>query len=113
MCGVAICIITMGFAACRCTLRILKEPILKPAAYLVVFNIGTELLLDEFAGIEFGSALKFMISAGTLILFVVYAHIKPLHVLQPIFGWVAEGMANVNELLDWLLKPVGLILKVL
>ena len=54
---------------------------------------------------------KFNISAGTLILFVVYAHIKPLHILQPIFDWLAEGMANVNELLDWLLKPVGLILK--
>jgi hypothetical protein len=71
------------------------------------------LLLDEFGGIEFSSALKFMISAGTLILFVIYAHIKPLHILQPIFDWVAEGVANVNELLDWLLKPVGLILKVL
>jgi tellurite resistance protein TerC len=113
MFGVAIGIITMRFAAGIFTLMILKEPILKPAAYLVVFNIGTELLLDEFAGIEFSSALKFGISAGTLILFVVYAHIKPLHVLQPIFDWVAEGMANVNELLDWLLKPVGLILKLL
>ena len=113
MFGVAIGIITMRFAAGLFTLMILKEPILKPAAYLVVFNIGTELLLDEFGGIEFSSALKFGVSAGTLILFVVYAHIKPLHVLQPIFDWVAEGMANVNELLDWLLKPVGLILKVL
>ena len=113
MFGVAIGIITMRFAAGIFTLMILKEPILKPAAYLVVFNIGTELLLDEFGGIEFSSALKFGVSAGTLILFVVYAHIKPLHVLQPIFDWVAEGMANVNELLDWLLKPVGLILKLL
>jgi len=113
MFGVAIGIITMRFAAGLFTLMILKEPILKPAAYLVVFNIGTELLLDEFAGIEFSSALKFGVSAGTLILFVVYAHIKPLHVLQPIFDWVAEGMANVNELLDWLMKPIGLILKVL
>jgi tellurite resistance protein TerC len=113
MFGVAIGIITMRFAAGLFTFMILKEPILKPAAYLVVFNIGTELLLDEFAGIEFSSALKFGVSAGTLILFVVYAHIKPLHVLQPIFDWVAEGMANVNELLDWLMKPIGLILKVL
>jgi tellurite resistance protein TerC len=113
MFGVFIGILTMRFAAGVFTWMILREPILKPAAYLVVFNIGTELLLDEFAGIEFGSALKFTISAGTLILFVVYAHIKPLHILQPIFDWVAEGMANVNELLDWLLKPVALILKVL
>ena len=112
MFGVAIGIITMRFAAGIFTLMILKEPILKPAAYIVVFNIGTELLLDEFAHIEFGSALKFMISAGTLILAVIYAHIKPLHVIQPVFTWFGQGMANINELLDWVLKPVWLIFKI-
>jgi tellurite resistance protein TerC len=112
MFGVAVGIITMRFAAGIFTLMIMKEPILKPAAYIVVFNIGTELLLDEFAHIQFGSALKFMISAGTLILAVVYAHIKPLHVLQPIFTWFGQGMADVNELLDWALKPVWLVFKI-
>jgi tellurite resistance protein TerC len=112
MFGVAIGIITMRFAAGIFTLMIMKEPILKPAAYIVVFNIGTELLLDEFAHIQFGSALKFTISAGTLILAVIYAHIKPLHVLQPVFIWFGQGMANINELLDWLLKPVWLVFKI-
>ena len=113
MFGVAIGIITMRFAAGIFTWMILREPILKPAAYLVVFNIGTELLLDEFLGIEFGAGLKFTISAGTLILFVVYAHLKPLHVFQPVFNWVAEGMANINELFDWVLVPVVLVVKIL
>jgi tellurite resistance protein TerC len=112
MFGVAIGIITMRFAAGLFTLMILKEPILKPAAYIVVFNIGAELLLDEFAHIQFGSALKFMISAGTLILAVIYARIKPLQVLQPVFTWLGQGMADVNELLDWALKPVWLIFKI-
>ena len=111
MFGVFMGIITMRFAAGIFTWMILREPILKPAAYLVVFNIGAELLLDEFLGIEFGAALKFMISAGTLILFVVYAHLKPLHVFQPVFNWVAEGMANMNELVDWFLIPVVLVVK--
>jgi len=111
MFGVFMGILTMRFAAGIFTWMILREPILKPAAYLVVFNIGAELLLDEFLGIEFGAALKFMISAGTLILFVVYEHVKPLHVFQPIFNWVAEGMANINELLDWLLIPVVFVVK--
>jgi hypothetical protein len=44
---------------------------------------------------------------------VVYAHLKPLHVFQPIFNWVATGMANINELLDWALIPVVLIVKIL
>ena len=112
MFGVAIGIITMRFAAGLFTLMIMKEPILKPAAYIVVFNIGAELLLDEFAHIQFGSALKFMISAGTLILAVIYARIKPLHVFQPVFDWFGQGMANVNELLDWLLKPIWLVFKI-
>jgi tellurite resistance protein TerC len=112
MFGVFMGIVTMRFAAGIFTWMILKEPILKPAAYLVVFNIGAELLLDEFLGIEFGAGLKFMISAGTLILFVVYAHLKPLHVFQPIFNWVATGMANINELLDWALIPIVLVVKI-
>ncbi len=111
MFGVFMGILTMRFAAGIFTWMILREPILKPAAYLVVFNIGAELLLDEFLGIQFGAALKFMISAGTLILFVVYAHLKPLHTLQPIFDWVAKGMANINEVLDWALVPVVLLVK--
>lgn len=111
MFGVAIGIITMRFAAGLFTLMITKEPILKPAAYIVVFNIGAELLLHEFWGIEFSSPLKFMISAGTLVVAVVYARVRALHVLQPIFVWIGQGMANMNEVLDWALVPIGLVFK--
>ena len=111
MFGVFIGIVAMRFAASIFTWMVLREPILKPAAYLVVFNIGAELLIDEFLGIKIGGGLKFVISAGTLILFVTYAHLKPLHVFQPIFNWVGEGMANINELIDWALVPVILVIK--
>jgi tellurite resistance protein TerC len=111
MFGVFIGIVAMRFAAGIFTWLVVKEPILKSAAYLVVFNIGAELLMDEFLGIEIGGPLKFVISAGTLILFVIYAHLKPLHVFQPIFNWVAEGMADINELIDWALIPVILVIK--
>jgi tellurite resistance protein TerC len=111
MFGVFIGIVAMRFAAGIFTWLVLKEPILKSAAYLVVFNIGAELLLDEFLGIDISAGLKFTISASTLILFVVYAHIKPLHVLQPVFNWLAERMANINEVVDWALVPVILVIK--
>jgi tellurite resistance protein TerC len=111
MFGVFVGIIAMRFAASIFTWMILKEPILKSAAYLVVFNIGMELLLNEFMGIEIPGSLKFMISAGTLILFVVYAHIKWLHVFQPAFKWFGEGMANINEFINWALVPVVLLMK--
>jgi len=112
MFGVFIGIVAMRFAAGIFTWLVLKEPILKPAAYLVVFNIGAELLLDEFLRIEIGGSLKFVISAGTLILFVIYARLKPLHIFQPIFNWVGEGMADINELVDWALVPVIIIIKI-
>ncbi len=112
MFGVFVGIITMRFAAGIFTWMILREPILKSAAYVVVFNIGAELLLSEFQGIEISGGLKFAISSATLILFVIYAHLKPLHVFQPIFNWIAEGMANVNEIIDWALVPVILPIKI-
>jgi tellurite resistance protein TerC len=112
MFGVFMGIVTMRFAAGIFTWMIAREPILKAAAYMVVCNIGFELMLSEFGGVEVPSSFKFLISLMTLILFVVYAHAKPLHVLRPIFQWIAQGMANVNRLIDWALVPVGAILKV-
>jgi tellurite resistance protein TerC len=111
MFGVFMGILTMRFAAGIFTWMIAREPILKPAAYMVVFNIGFELMLSEFAGLEVPSGFKFIISVLTLILFVVYAHAKPLHLLRPIFNWVAQGMADVNELVDWALVPVAVVIK--
>jgi tellurite resistance protein TerC len=111
MFGVFMGIVTMRFAAGIFTWMISREPILKAAAYMVVFNIGLELMLSEFAGVEVPGNFKFIISLITLILFVTYAHVKPLHVLRPIIRWVAQGMANVNELVDWALVPISMVLK--
>jgi tellurite resistance protein TerC len=111
MFGVAMGIITMRFAATIFTAMIYKEPALKPAAYIVVFNIGAELLLDEFAGIRFGSATKFMISGGTLILAVIYARVKVLHFLNPVLVRLGQGMAVVNQLIEWFLIPIAFLFK--
>ncbi len=111
MFGVAMGILTMRFAAGIFTWMIAREPVLKAAAYIVVFNIGVELILSEFAHFEFESWQKFMISAGTLIFAVVYAHLEPLHVFGPVLYWIGEGMANVNELIDWALRPMVGILR--
>jgi len=111
--GVALGILTMRFAAGIFTWLIKREPILETAAYIVVFNIGLELLLSEFAGLHMGAWQKFIISAATLLLCVVYARVKFLHILAPIFAWVAQGMGNVNELLNWALRPVVVVGKLL
>lgn len=108
MLGVALGIVTMRFAAGIFTWMIKREPVLATAAYIVVFNIGTELLLAEFLHIHFESWQKFVISAATLILCVVYARLKFLHVLAPILHWIGRGMGILNDLLDWALQPLTL-----
>lgn len=112
MFGVAMGILTMRFAAGIFTWMIAKEPILKPAAYMVVFNIGAELMLNEFLHVEIESSAKFIVSLLTLVAFVLYARVKFLRIFRPVFLWVAQGMANLNELLDWALVPVIVLIKV-
>jgi tellurite resistance protein TerC len=111
MLGVALGIVTMRFAAGIFTWMIQREPILATAAYIVVLNIGVELLLAEFLGMHFEAWQKFIISAATLILCVVYARVRFLHRLAPVFHWFGEGMGDLNELVDWALRPAILLIK--
>ena len=111
--GVALGIVTMRFAAGIFTWLIKREPILATAAYIVVFNIGVELLLSEFLAIHFESWQKFIISAATLVLCVVYARLKFLHVLAPLFDWISHGMGILNDLINWAFMPVILPFKLL
>ena len=111
MLGVALGILTMRFAAGIFTWLIKREPILATAAYLVVFNIGVELLLDEFLDIHFESWQKFAISAATLGLCVLYARAPFLHGLAPLWHWIAHGMGILNALIVWALQPILLPLR--
>lgn len=105
MVGVAIGILFMRFAAGLFSYAVEREPILKNAAYMLVFNIGVELLLDEFAGIKVNDWLRFAISIGTIAFALGYAHSKVVRLTKPIVVWVGEGFANINEVLDWLFVP--------
>jgi tellurite resistance protein TerC len=109
--GVGLGIITMRFAAGIFTWLIKREPILEKAAYIVVFNIGVELLLAEFYHIHFDPWQKFAISVSTILLTVGYAHAPFLHFLNPVFRWIGEGMGNMNDLIDWALRPVTTVFK--
>lgn len=109
--GVALGILFMRFAAGIFSYAVERQPILKVAAYLLVFNIGVELLLSELAGIHFSDWARFGISLATIILSLVYAQVKFLHVLRPVFVWVGQGFAKLNAVIDWLLIPVILLVK--
>lgn len=108
--GVFIGIILMRFAAGWFSYLVDREPILKKAAYILILNIGVELLLAEFAHIETNSWVRFGLSIGTILLCLAYAHSKLLQKLSPILVWIDQGFSNVNELVDWALAPIlGLI----
>lgn len=115
--GVAIGIIMMRFAAGIFTWLIKREPILVTGAYLIVFNIGLELLLNEFFGLEVAPWLKFIISASTLLLCLLYTRWDSLRKLDPLFQSMRKqlGYLNsyVNQTLQLVLLPFKLILSYL
>ncbi len=105
MIGVAIGILFMRFAAGWFSYAVEREPILHQAAYLLVFNIGVELLLEEYTGVKINDWLRFGISIGTILLALAYSHFKFLRVFRPVLVWVAQGFAKLNDVLDWALVP--------
>lgn len=105
MLGVAIGILVMRFAAGIFSYVVEKEPILKTAAYILVLNIGIELLLEDLAHIEIGDWTRFGISLATLALCLAYAHIPFLRFFRPALIWLSQGFGLVNEFITWVLAP--------
>ena len=106
MLGVAIGIVVMRFAAGIFSTIVEKEPILKTAAYILVLNIGIELLLEELAGIEISDWMRFGISLATIALSLAYAHIKFLRFSRPLLVWLSQGLGIVNDTVSWVLAPL-------
>ncbi len=111
--GVAIGILAMRFAAGIFSYLVEKEPVLQRAAYILILNIGVELLLEDLAHVEISDWLKFAISISTLLLAVAYEHVPFLHVFRPLLVWLSQGLAIVNNLVSWLLAPLFGLLHIL
>ncbi len=113
MTGVAIGILMMRFAAGLFSYAVEREPILKPAAYLLVLAIGVELLLEEWVGLDFNDWLRFGVSISIILFSLLYAHSRVLQLLRPVLLWIGQGFANINELVDWALVPLMVALRLL
>jgi len=113
MLGVALGIILMRFAAGLFAVAVRREPYLKTAAYILVLNIGIELLLEELAGVHISDWMRFGISIGTLVLCILYGRLKFLHVFRPVLVWLSQGIRHMNGLVDWALAPLVAILRLL
>ncbi len=105
--GVFIGILVMRFAAGIFSYVVEREPILKTAAYMLVFNIGIELLLEDFMHIEISDWVKFGVSISTLALCFAHAHLKFLHIFRPILVWISQGMSIVSQTISWALAPLS------
>jgi len=104
--GVFIGILAMRFAAGWFSILVEKEPILKPAAYILVLAIAIELLVQHFLGIEVSDLTRFAITVSIILLSLAYAHFKPLQKLRFVLVWLAHGFSIFNELLEWILAPL-------
>jgi len=109
--GVAIGILAMRFAAGLFTKAVLKEPVLKTAAYLLVLNIGIQLILEELAKVEIPDLARLALALAIIALALLYAHVKPLQKLRPVLIWLAQGMDSLNEVINWALVPFALLLR--
>ncbi len=105
--GVFLGIVTMRFAAGIFTYFIARYPVLEAAAYLLVLNIGVELLLEDLFGVHFGDVQKFAISLGTLILALLYGQYPALQRIGQRFLWLKRGLGFVDLAFDYALRPVG------
>jgi len=113
MAGVAIAILIMRFAAGLLSYLVEKEPILKTAAYILVLNIGIELLLEDLAHLEISDLTRFGISIATILLSFAYAHLKFMRIFRPLLLWLAQGFAIINRLISWLFAPVAGIIRLI
>ncbi len=111
--GVALGIITMRFAAGVFTHLIRKQPILEPAAYILVLAIGIELVLADLYDFHFSHLTKFAISISILVVCLLYARFEFLHIFDPFLGWLGEGMGHSDALINWALKPLLVLIKAL
>lgn len=106
MLGVGIGILTMRFAAGIFSYAVTREPILKQAAYVLVLNIGVEILLGQIWHIEISDLMRFAISAATILLALAYAHSPLLQKFRFALVWLARGIGIVTEFVDWIFAPI-------
>ena len=106
MLGVAIGILLMRFAAGVFSKVVEKAPILKTAAYILVLNIGVELLIEDLAHVHIGDWTRFGISVATILLALAYERFKFMKIFRPLLIWLSQGFAIINGLITWVFAPL-------
>ena len=113
MLGVAIGILTMRFAAGLFSYAVQREPILKEAAYILVLNIGIQLIMEELWKVQFSDLLRFAISICIILTCLAYAHSSFLQRFGFVLRWLSQGMGILNDLVDWIFSPLRAVFEFL
>ncbi|HSB65109.1 MAG TPA: hypothetical protein VLD65_00940 [Anaerolineales bacterium] len=108
--GVGIGILAMRFAAGLFSYVVVREPVLKQAAYILILNIGIQLIMEGIGGIEIADLVRFATSVGIIVFCLAYAHIPFLQRFVFLLKWIAKGMGYANGLMNWLLLPIRTVL---
>ncbi len=104
--GVAIGILLMRFAAGVFAWLVVREPVLIHAAYILILNIGVELILEEASLIEIHEMGKFVVSLATILLALAYEHIPIMHVLDPLLRAISTLLRYLNRGVDGVFRPL-------
>jgi len=108
--GVALGIITMRFAAGIFVRLIARYPELEAAAYLLVFNIGIMLLMEDFLHIRLSDVQKFLMSLSTLGLTILWGRSEAVRRFAKNFTWLKTVLGIISFLFIVILKPFAWIL---
>jgi tellurite resistance protein TerC len=114
MLGVALGILTMRFAAGFFARLISRQPILEPAAYVLVLVIGLRFIVSEVFRVEIPTAVEFGLSALVVVTALLYAHYPSLQVMQPFFAGCQRAMRLCLNLFQLVVtKPLGQLISLL
>ena len=111
MLGVGIGILAMRFAAGLFSYAVAREPVLKPAAYVLILNIGIQLILEQVWKIEISDITRFGLSMLIILGALVYAHSAFLQKFRFILVWLARGIGIINQFIDWIFLPFTALLQ--
>jgi YkoY family integral membrane protein len=105
MLGVGIGIIAMRFAAGIFSYAVQREPVLQPAAYILILNIGIQLILEQVWKVEISDVTRFAISVAIIFIALTYAHSPFLQKFRFILYGLSFCFGVANKLVDWILLP--------
>jgi len=99
--GVFLGILMMRFAAGLFARLVQREPVLEPAAYVIVLNISLGLLLGQLTGVHVSELAQLVLSAGTLTLALMYAHWPAARALAaPLLWGAGRILGAINRLCE-------------